>query len=233
MKPIHIQTYPLISQEELRPKNKHATWFKAHGIIEVLLGITMITLAAVNIGNAQQLAVDSEVATWVSAMVGSGIWTGTLVLVCGILGLASSAARNQCPVIGAMVLTIMTSLSCFSLVIVEAVGALMVKSKTLLMSLHENLQANGMMAANSRSYPDESSDDSDVLETMFQLHLALIGFGIVSFIVAIVHSAFTCSAACCKKNSYQSDVAMNSTQQYSVQPGCYQNNDAIASTEKE
>lgn len=219
MKPIQIQTYPLISQDQLNPKNKHARCFKGQGILEVLLGVAMITLAGVNINNAQQLMINkdaAEVATRISAMFGSGIWSGTLILICGILGLASSTARNPCPVIGALVLTILTSLSCLTLVVVEAVGALMVKSKEFLMSLHEDRSSE-------RNSTPSYEVDSDLLESMFRLHLVLIGLGIISFLVVIIHSAFTCSASCCKKKNNQGDVAMNSTQQYSVQPGLYQN----------
>jgi len=246
MTPTNIQTYPLISQEELDPfKNKHARSFRILGVLEIILGVTFITIAVVNINQASQL-IESGTAAFVIAMVGSGIWTGTFVSICGILGLLSSRYRHQCPVIGALVVTILTSLSCFSLVMIEASGAVLVKAQEIMMYVHrtqqsdvneETYESSSTMSVGDslkpepRSLKPDLSENSEGVDTtteeailglMFQLHITLIVLGVIAFIMVVIHSSFTCASTCCKKNNYQGNFAMNSTQHFSAQPGFYQ-----------
>jgi len=239
MTPTNIQTYPLISQEELDPfKNKHARSFRILGVLEIILGVTFITIAVVNINQASQL-IESGTAAFVIAMVGSGIWTGTFVSICGILGLLSSRYRHQCPVIGALVVTILTSLSCFSLVMIEASGAVLVKVQEIMMYVHrtqqsdaseETYESSSTMSARESLKPDlsknsegvDTTTEEGILGLMFQLHITLIVLGVIAFIVVVIHSSFTCASTCCKKNNYQGNFAMNSTQHFSAQPGFYQ-----------
>lgn len=239
MTPTNIQTYPLISQEELDPfKNKHARSFRILGVLEIILGVTFITIAVVNINQASQL-IESGTAAFVIAMVGSGIWTGTFVSICGILGLLSSRYRHQCPVIGALVVTILTSLSCFSLVMIEASGAVLVKAQEIMMYVHrtqqsdaseETYESSSTMSVRESLKPDlsknsegvDTTTEEGILGLMFQLHITLIVLGVIAFIVVVIHSSFTCASTCCKKNNYQGNFAMNSTQHFSAQPGFYQ-----------
>lgn len=220
-----IQTYPLISQDhDEKSAKKHATAFKVIGVLELILAIALISVASVNMNAARALIVNMgnngvAVFALVVPICGGGIWTGIMVFVCAVLGLVSSKTGSRCPVIGALVMTILSSLTSFSMICLEITGAMLAKTQELLLTKNHNDDYG--------TTPDPFQSEEEVQEVLDNIssnHLALVGLAVVSFIVVIVHSAFTCANACCGGNRYQNNgaVHMSPTQNFSVQPGLYQ-----------
>ncbi|XP_039260112.2 uncharacterized protein LOC120336488 [Styela clava] len=98
--------------------------------------------------------------------VGAGLWGGIWYIISGSLGIASGVNPNDCNVVAGLVISILASLAAFGAAIADALAATFWAALT-----------NGT-------------------STLVGIHGALAFLSFVEFILAIVHSAYCCSAGC-------------------------------------
>lgn len=169
-------------QQQERPSvgEKYKNIYKRLGITQICFGSLSIVLGTTNLILAAASGYYGG-----TEFIAAGIWCGAMILVCGILGKISSKKPDYCPIISAMVLSIVTCLACVSMLSIEIVGAV------------SNYWVNSW-----RCYDDDYYCSMEG-KVAFVIHAILAAIGLASLITAIVHSTYCCKSVCCGYYSHQ------------------------------
>ncbi|XP_018668375.2 membrane-spanning 4-domains subfamily A member 8 [Ciona intestinalis] len=150
------------------PKPKRQNNHKVLGIMQMIIGVLCIGLAIVSFIISKGYYPSSI------RVSGAGIWCGIFFLITGILGfLASKSKNSRCLVIATMVLSIMSSVMAFNLIIISITTAVV----------------GGTTAGESNA-------------TVI-IHSVVAFFALFEFVLSIVHSAVCCAGTCCRKSTLQ------------------------------
>lgn len=170
-------------QQQERPSvgEKYKNIYKRLGITQICFGSLSIVLGTTNIILAAASGYYGS-----TEFIAAGIWCGAMILTCGILGKISSKKPDYCPIIAAMVLSIVTCLACVSMLSIEIAGAV-----------------DRPYCYDDYFIHDDYYYCSTEKKVAFVIHVILAAIGLASLITAIVHSAFCCKSVCCGYNSHQ------------------------------
>lgn len=190
-----IQTVISPSQKQEPVGKKYKGHFKRVGWFQVVLGALSIVLAITNI------CIAATTGSFSFAFIGCGIWSGIVILVCGILGLRATKDKSKCSVIAGMVMTIISAMFTSTMFALEIIGAI-------------------IPVYCSRYDWDDHRYYNCTPGAIIAIHSILVIISFTSLVVAIIHSGFTCASICCGGPSSQAhSTVVYTTPAYIQQPG--------------
>ncbi|XP_074655046.1 uncharacterized protein LOC141908759 [Tubulanus polymorphus] len=129
--------------------------------------------------------------------IGYGLWGSILCFVAGGLGLHSSKTKNNCPIIGTMVMSIFTCLLGFVLVAFSTAGIALDERLRRCLEVHTQMKFKDAYRYSCSRGPSGPPGSIDEINFRVACHSINMLVGIVLMIVPIVQSCVSCRAICC------------------------------------
>ncbi|XP_074660016.1 uncharacterized protein LOC141912616 [Tubulanus polymorphus] len=126
--------------------------------------------------------------------IGYGFWGSILCFIAGGLGLHGSKTKNNCPIIGTMVMSIFTCLFGFVLFGFSAAGIPLDEHQRRCLRMNMNMEFDYSYRCYGPAKPADSIDQVNFRVACHSINLLV---GIVLMVVPIVQSCVSCQAICC------------------------------------
>ncbi|XP_074659770.1 uncharacterized protein LOC141912461 [Tubulanus polymorphus] len=157
-------------------------WARYCGIIQIVCGFILLIIGILTISSGA-----------IFHFIGYGFWGSILCFVAGGLGLHGSKTKNNCPIIGTMVMSIFTGVLGFVLVGISAAGIALDERQRRCIKIHAQMEFKYLNCYTLA----EPTDSIDRVNFRIACHSINLLVGIVLMVVPIVQSCVSCHAICC------------------------------------
>uniref|UniRef100_H2Y406 Uncharacterized protein n=1 Tax=Ciona savignyi TaxID=51511 RepID=H2Y406_CIOSA len=197
MSSVTYTTQPVVFPvQQEHPGQKYSRPYTVLGVLQILIGVLSVILCGVSIGIIPNSTSAAQAAVgYIYYSIGSSIW----YLVAGSLGVASGRNPSNCPITGALVVTIFAAIASGIMCLLESLT-------TVALNL---VLTPGFFSFSSTT--TLGPEEKDLVTKELAIHAVLAFLAGAQFIITIVHSGYCCAVNCCANKSYSGMVTGGTT----------------------